>query len=261
MSPTPCVPCCSSPQITDIPGMDGEDGSNGSPGAAGAAGAAAFTTTTADFNVPAAKGGTVTISVVDTSQMATGQTVVADGPATFSVTTIVGPTSVTLTWLQAPSDVAAGAAITSGATVSPSGPYPALFDSTVSYGTGGPQAMTITSSQILSVSVVIPRTGKYLLFARVLCNYAAATFAAVKTLTFKVRRTNNTAADISNAATTAKMQVITTETYTVPMQPIPTVLYSATAGDILQIYGSLETAPGAGAVNAQEAELLAQQIS
>jgi len=35
MNPSPCVPCCSSPQLVNVPGIDGADGADGATGAAG----------------------------------------------------------------------------------------------------------------------------------------------------------------------------------------------------------------------------------
>jgi hypothetical protein len=95
--------------------MNGQDGGQGDPGVN------AFTLTTAQFNVPAAINGAVTIAVADSSWMAIGQTLVVDGPATFSVTTIPTGTSVTLQWTKAADDVAAGTLIAAGAKVSPGG--------------------------------------------------------------------------------------------------------------------------------------------
>lgn len=257
---TDCRPCCTVPQTVDIPGLTGPAGADGAAGTNGTNGKNAFTVTTANFNVPAALGDTVAISVADTSWMVAGQTIVVAGPATFSVTSITGPTTVGLTWVQGSGDVAGNTLITSGAGVSPSGPNQVLNNPVGGYGVGAPQALTNSFAQVLSISVTLPNTGKYLLFARLLANLAAATITN-QTLTAKLRRTNNTAADIVGAVSTFKLPVVTTTTQTGADMPLPIVLYTATAGDIIQLFATLSAAAGAGAVNADEAELIAQQIS
>lgn len=122
MQTIPCAPACCPPvQTVSIPGIDGDPGAPGANGADGADGVNAFTTTTANFNVPAAAGGSVTISVVDSSWMAIGQTLVVDGPATFIVTAVPTGITVTLQWDHAAGDVGGGTLITSPAKVSPAG--------------------------------------------------------------------------------------------------------------------------------------------
>lgn len=260
---TDCRPCCTTPVVVNVPGLTGAAGADGAAGAAGTNGTNgvnAFTTTSADFNVPAAKGGTVTISVADTSWMVVGQTLVITGPATFLITAIPTGTTVTLAWDQAPGDAAGNTLISSGSKVSPSGPFPFLDDPTTSYGAGAPQALTNSYAQVLSVQVTLPKTGHYLLFSRLLADLAAATITN-QTLTAKLRRTNNTAADITNAISTVKLPVVTTTTTTGADMTLPIVKYNGTAGDIIQLMAELSAAAGAGAVNADEAELIALEIS
>jgi hypothetical protein len=97
-----------------VPGEQGADGDNGIDGVN------AFTLTTADFTVPAI-GGSVTISVADSSWMIIGQILIIAGPANFLITAIPGATSVTLTFLGYPGDVAPAVGILTGAKVSPAG--------------------------------------------------------------------------------------------------------------------------------------------
>jgi hypothetical protein len=55
-------------------------------------------------------------------------------------------------------------------------------------------------------SLTLTKAGTYLLTARVRLDYNGATFSAVRTATLKLRRTNNTAADLSNGSAAAKTQ-------------------------------------------------------
>jgi hypothetical protein len=113
-----------------------------------------------------------------------------------------------------------------------------------------------------SPAVTIDKAGVYLLFARVNVNYNAATFAAVRTLTLKLRRTNNSAADVSNSTMTAATQVITTLTFTMGAYSLPPVLYTTTnTNDAIAIFGGLDTAPTAGSLDAVEASIVAVRIS
>lgn len=129
-SPVPCTPCCTTPQVTNIPGAPGLNG----VGLAGANGVNAYTLTTADFVVPVT-GNNVTITVLSTAFMVIGQVLIIGkggaalanpGPMTSQVVTIPGATSVQVKALGYVGDVIAGTTIGTGtnlggAVVSPSG--------------------------------------------------------------------------------------------------------------------------------------------
>lgn len=118
----PCVPCCATQQIVDVPG------SPGLPGADGAAGVNAFTTLLTTLVIPGAAGPVVpNPTVVDASWIALQQTIFAsDGTqwGTFTVTGIAGNV-LTLTYLDAPGDTP-GMTIAIGGDVSPAGTPGAL---------------------------------------------------------------------------------------------------------------------------------------
>lgn len=97
-----------------------EDVATNTPGSAGVN---AYTTTTADFTIPAI-GATVNISVGTNLWMAVGQKIFAsDGTdwGTFEVQSFTGSTGVTAEFLGYTDDAAPGAVVGSGAKVSPSG--------------------------------------------------------------------------------------------------------------------------------------------
>lgn len=109
-----CAPCCQTTQTVNIPGGQGDDALNGTDGNN------AYTTTAADFTVPAV-GANVTISVVNSQWVALGQIVVIDGPASFVVLAKPSASSATLEFLGYTGDLSPGANVLSGATVSPAG--------------------------------------------------------------------------------------------------------------------------------------------
>jgi hypothetical protein len=114
----PCVPCCSTTQVVNIPGIQG------APGATGLNGVSAFGYTTADFNVPASVGSSVTVAVTNSSWAVVGEVVIIGqgigaaitnpGPATFQITSIPSFSSLTLKFLGYPGDVAVNTPIGSG---------------------------------------------------------------------------------------------------------------------------------------------------
>lgn len=114
------------------------------------------------------------------------------------------------------------------------------------FGTTDP-ALTITGS------------GTYLILATVGVKYSGATYVAAQTVTFKLRRTNNTAADLANGGRTVELPVLTTFTGGDAIT-LPPILYMAAAGDAITIFGQLSAAPSAGSVVADSAEIVLLRI-
>lgn len=108
-------------------------------------------------------------------------------------------------------------------------------------------------------SITIGQTGTYLIYANVGIKYNGATYIAAQTATVKLRRTNNTAADLSNGSRAVELPVLTTFTGG-DVFTLPPILYTATAGDIVQIFGSVSAAPSAGSVDADSAEIVVMRI-
>lgn len=90
--------------------------------------------------------------------------------------------------------------------------------------------------------------------------YTAATFAASQTFTVVLRRTNNTAANISNATMTVNLAVVTTATDGFQFI-LPEVLYTSTAtgGDTIEMQASVSALPSAGSVQITEAWITAER--
>lgn len=114
MNTAPCTPCCSTPQVVNVPGVPGGNGVTPTNGIN------ALSITSANFTVPAV-GATVTVNVDSSLWYVVGQIVIATGPANFSVSAIPTSTSVTLTFLGYPGDIAPASVIASGATIAPAG--------------------------------------------------------------------------------------------------------------------------------------------
>ena len=180
-SPNPCVPCCSTPVVTNIPGSPGLEGPQGPQGEQGEPGEAA------------------------------------------SLDTVAG------------------------------------------YGSGSAYALTITSALLnlgsTAPSITLADAGTYLLFAHARFDFNAATFAAVQTVTAKMRCVNNTIADVANSTKAFKMPIVTTITYTAGLYAPAPVAYVATAGDVIQLWGSVSVAPSAGSLDTVEADIFAVKIA
>lgn len=255
MSDQCCRPC-PEVQVENIPGPEGADGQDGTNGTDGVN---AFTQVSADFIVPLV-GQNVTALVLDSTWMAVGQKIVFDGPANFEVVSKPTSTSVIAKFMGYVDDVAVGSTISAAANCSPSGtqgPDETMLPAISSYAVGGSQALTNSPAQLLSLSVTLTEAKTYLLIPTVRFDFSVATFAGSETITAKLRRTNNTPGDISDSVAEAETGVQTAETKTAPFPGIPAVTYTATAGDIVQLYGSLSDTPYSGAVNAVEGSIVA----
>lgn len=120
-------------------------------------------------------------------------------------------------------------------------------DAAVDFGTTDPTIEFVTA-------------GTYLVHGRALLKYNGATYAGNETATLHLQRTNNTPAAITNATTTAALRIITTITDTVGVMPMPPVIYTAGAGDIITIYGAVSATPAAGSVDCTEASVVAIRL-
>lgn len=255
-SPTNCCQPCPEVQTVNVPGSPGPDGL---PGTNGKDGSNAFTFTTADFVVPAI-GSPVTILVLDSTWMTVGQNVFVQGAGYFSVTSKPSNLSATLTYLNYTGNTNTGNNIVSGAQVSPGGTEPSGMSTVSSYHLAGSQALTLTPSQLLTASITLPSTGTYLLLATARIDYVAATTLTQDTVALKLRRTNNTPADIANAVVNVESDIVSNKTETLSIATIAPVTYAGTVGDIVQVFGATSALPYAGNLEAIEVNLLAIKL-
>ncbi len=152
---TSCIPCCSTPQVTEIPGPEGPDGGDGSDGQN------AYTLTTSDFLVPAV-GATVTASVQSSLWMAIGQVLIDTGTY-FQVVSKATATTVLLKNLGYAGNTAPGGTIASGSTISPAGSLAALQPCFAANLNGVDQTaiVTATITQLQFSNIVFDPHGDY----------------------------------------------------------------------------------------------------
>lgn len=143
---------------------------------------------------------------------------------------------------------------------------PASFDAESDalsiHTTGGTAySLTTTAAQVTvngtDAKLTVPGTGQWLLRGRVNLKYNGATFAANRTVTIKLRRTNNTAADVTNATCTVITGVVTTITETFMVVEIPESYYTTVnTDDEIAVYASIDTLPSAGSLDITEASIV-----
>lgn len=138
-------------------------------------------------------------------------------------------------------------------------------DTITAYAAG--TVYTITNTQALldfgttDPSITLTKPGTYLLIGRANFENVAATFVANRTVTCKLRRTNNTAADVTGATTSFGTGVITTLSSTCGIVETPPVLYStALTTDIIQLFGAIDTVASAGSTTCTEACIVAIRL-
>lgn len=134
-----------------------------------------------------------------------------------------------------------------------------------SYGAGTAYALTNVSAAVdlgtTDPVVVLDQAGVYRLSGRVNLKYTGATFAANQNVTLKLRRTNNTAADITNSSTVIVTGVVTTVTETFVVVQLPEVSYTtALTNDSITIFADVATAPSAGSLDVTEASIWAERV-
>ena len=133
------------------------------------------------------------------------------------------------------------------------------------YTAGTVYTLTATSALIdfstTDPSVVLDQAGTYLILSGANSKLNAATFAATQTITCKLRRTNNTAADITNGVETVTLPIVTTNTNHAGTFNMPPVIYTtANTDDIIQMWSLVSTLPSAGSVSIQFAYIVAIRL-
>lgn len=125
--------------------------------------------------------------------------------------------------------------------------------SVAAQGAGTAYSLTATAAKIdfgtTDPVIVLDKVGTYLIFGQVQLTYTGATVVA-QTATVKLRRTNNTAADVSSVVV-IDLPVSTTLTNTYGVVALPPILYTtAAATDSIEIFANLSATLGAGTIDA-----------
>ena len=130
---------------------------------------------------------------------------------------------------------------------------------------GTAYALTATTATLdfgtIDPSFTISQPGTYVIFSRAALFYNGATFAGNRNILLKLRRTNNTAADLTGASTTFIVAVVTILTYEAGAVNLPVVLYTTTnADDVIALQGAINAVPAAGSMEVTEADIQAIRI-
>jgi len=136
------------------------------------------------------------------------------------------------------------------------------------YAAGTAYALTATSAALdfgtTDPTLVLNKGGTYLLMARVNLAFNGATFASSRTVTLKLRRTNNTAADVSNSSAVLGTGITVTVTGNFASVNLPPVVYSTSGAavitDSISIFGDVSVLPSAGTLEATQASIVAVRL-
>lgn len=112
-----------------------------------------------------------------------------------------------------------------------------------------------------SPALVINKAGTYLIMGTVNLEYVGATFAANRTATIKLRRTNNTPADLTGGTVTLGTNIVTTVSGVLSIVAFQPVIYSTVnTDDAITIFGDVSVAPSAGSLDATQASIVAIRL-
>lgn len=138
---------------------------------------------------------------------------------------------------------------------------PSVFASGTAYSlTATPAAVTFgTTSPALTLSATAAGA-IYMITARAQLKYNGATFAASRTPTLKLRRTNSTATDVTNGSVTSSTAVVTTLTDTYLDQAWSVPYTTVGSGDIISLFGSIDVVPTAGSLDVVAASITVIRI-
>lgn len=145
-------------------------------------------------------------------------------------------------------------------------PAKTAVQSTGVYSAGTAYTLTATPALLdfgtTDPSITLPTPGTWLIYGRAKIDYTGATFAAVRTVPIKLRRINNTAADLTNGSVTQSTNIVTTLTCTMGEFVIPPIIYITTnSDDNIQLFGSVSVLPTAGTIDVNEASIVAIRIA
>lgn len=144
-------------------------------------------------------------------------------------------------------------------------PSAAGTNNAAAYASGSVYALTTTSQKIdfgtTDPVITIPAAGTYLILSNLKIEYSGLTTLATQTCSFKLRRTNNTAADISNASSSFNVPIVTLLTQTAGDADISAVIYTTSnSNDVIEMWGNRGASISAGAINVGEAWIVAIRI-
>jgi hypothetical protein len=133
------------------------------------------------------------------------------------------------------------------------------------YASGTVYSLTNSSAKVdfgtTDPTITITTPGTYLILTGIKVEYAGVTTLATQTCNFKLRRTNNTAADLANASTNFNVPVVTLLTQTGGDCDINGIIYTTSnSNDIIEMWGNRGANLSAGNINVGEASIIAIRI-
>lgn len=133
------------------------------------------------------------------------------------------------------------------------------------YASGSSYTLTTSSSKVdfgtTDPSITIGAAGTYLIYTNLKIDYAGVT-TALNACSFKLRRTNNTAADLPNAVTTFNVPALTLASGTGGDVDIPLIVYSTlNTNDTVELWGNRSGGLTLGSINVSEASIVAVRIN
>lgn len=136
---------------------------------------------------------------------------------------------------------------------------PAINVSSVAVGS----VYTLTNAAAAAVfgttspSITLPTPGTYLISVRAQTRLVGATFAANRTVTLSLRRTNNTAANLTGGTITGTSSILTLITGTLTDHCWQAVYTTSNNDDVITIFASIDVVPSAGSIVLAEASITA----
>lgn len=132
------------------------------------------------------------------------------------------------------------------------------------YGTGTPYALTTSSAAIdLGTSdptITITSPGTYLITSNVQLEYAGLT-TVLNTCSFKLRRTNNTPADLANASTNFTVPALTLASQTGGDADLNAIIYTTSnSNDKIDIFGNRSGGLTLGSIQISNAYIVATKL-
>lgn len=152
---------------------------------------------------------------------------------------------------------------TSWATVSSTSPG---NDKASAYASGTVYTLTTTSQKVdfgtNDPSITIPAAGTYLILTNIKLGYAGVTTILNRNIDLKLRRTNNTASDITNSNTSFTIPILGTAiTGTAGDCDVPALIYTTSnSNDVIELWGSISAGLATGTAQVQEASIVVVRI-
>lgn len=133
------------------------------------------------------------------------------------------------------------------------------------YAAGTAYTLTATAAAAVfgttSPVIVLDQVGTYRVYGMAVIEYIGATFAANQAVTLTLRRTNNTAANLTSGTIIHTLQIVTTLTGTAAIVNWEAAAYTtANTTDSLTIFADVAVLPSAGRVDLSQSFIKAERL-